>query len=175
MGKFGLKNWSSPNWLKFGTGVHCYILICNLMFCFPKFLSPTFFGQTWSHILDFFKLTEIWLRGTLLHACYSFNVYFFKILFIYIFWANLVPKSEVLEILKFGANVNCFMLIWILMLIFSKFFSFIYFAQIWSQNLKFFKLAEIWYKGRLLYAYFDFDVYFFKFFVSHIFWASLVP
>ena len=56
LGKFCLKNWSSPNWLKFGTGVHCYILISNLMFIFPKFLSLTFF------------------------------------------WANLVPKSEVLQI-----------------------------------------------------------------------------
>ena len=49
-----------------------------------------------------------------------------------------------------------------------KLFSFIFFWQIWSQNLKFFELTKIWYKGRLLYAYFDFDVYFFKGFVIHI-------
>ena len=67
------------------------------------------------------------------------------------------------------------MLITVLMFIFSKNFSFIFFWQIWSQNLKFFKLTEIWYLGILLYAYFDFDVYFLKIYVIHIFWANLVP
>ena len=57
-----------------------------------------FFGQIWSHNLYFFKLTEILERGTLLYAYYIFNVYFFKIILIHIFWANLVPKSEVFEI-----------------------------------------------------------------------------
>ena len=48
--------------------------------------------------LKFSKLTEIWYRGTLLYVCYDFNVYFFKILSIHIFGANLVLKSEVLQI-----------------------------------------------------------------------------
>ena len=74
------------------------MLIAILMFIFAKFLSPMFFGQIWSHNLDFFKFTKISLRGTLLHAHCSFNVYFFKILLFHIFWANLVPKSEVLQI-----------------------------------------------------------------------------
>ena len=63
------------------------------------------------------------------------------------------------------------MLITVLMFIFSKFFSFIFFGQIFTQNLKFFKffkLSKIWYRGRLLCAYFDFDVYFFEGFVIHI-------
>ena len=38
------------------------------------------------------KLTEIWYKGTLLYANYDFNVYFFKIFVINIFWANFVPK-----------------------------------------------------------------------------------
>ena len=67
------------------------------------------------------------------------------------------------------------MLITVLMFIFSKFFSFILFGQIYSQNLKFFKLNKIWYRGKLLYAYFDFNVYFFKVFVVHIFWANMDP
>ena len=58
---------------------------------------------------------------------------------------------------------------------FSKSFPFIFFGKIWSQNLKFFKLTEIWYSGRLLFAYFDFDVYFLKIFVIHIFSETLVP
>ena len=63
----------------------------------------------------------------------------------------------------------CYMLITVLIFIFSKFFLFIFFGQIWSQNLKFFKLTEIWYRVRLLYAYFDFDGVFSKLVVSHFF------
>ena len=55
------------------------------MFIFAKFLSLMFFVQIWSHNLDFFKLTEISKKGTSLYVYYSFNVYFFKILFIHIF------------------------------------------------------------------------------------------
>ena len=46
----------------------------------------------------FFELTEIWYKGTLLYAYFDFNVYFFKIFVINIFWANLISKPEVLQI-----------------------------------------------------------------------------
>ena len=75
--------------------------------------------------------------------------------------------------LKFSRGVHCYMLTTILILIFSKFFSFMFFGQIWSQNLKFFQLTKNWYRGRVLYAYFNFDVYFFKFFVIHIFLGKI--
>ena len=35
--KFRLKIWSFPNWLQFCAGVHCYLLITNVMFIFSKF------------------------------------------------------------------------------------------------------------------------------------------
>ena len=54
---------------------------------------------------------------------------------------------------KFGTGVDCYMLIMILIFIFSKFFSVIFFGQILSQNLKFSKLTEIWYRGTLLCTY----------------------
>ena len=62
------------------------------------------------------------------------------------------------------------------MFIFSKFilYSFIFFGQIWSQNLKFFKLIEIRYRSRLVYAYFDFKL-FFQNFCHSCFWANYVP
>ena len=44
-GKFGSKIWGSSNWLKFRTGLHCYMLTTILMFFF-KVLSVIFFG--WS-------------------------------------------------------------------------------------------------------------------------------
>ena len=56
------------------------------------------FGQIWSDNLYIFKLTEMLQRGTLLYASYNFNDFFFKILSIHVFWANLVPKSEVLQV-----------------------------------------------------------------------------
>ena len=54
------------------------------------------------------------------------------------------------------------MLIKILTFNFPKLFSFIFFGQIWSQNLKFFKFTEISYRDTLLYAYYNRDVYFFQ-------------
>ena len=56
----------------------------------------------------------------------------------------------------------------VLMFIFSNLLI-IFFGHFWSQDLKLFKLTEIWYRDRLLYVYFNFDVYFSKFFVSQIF------
>ena len=67
------------------------------------------------------------------------------------------------------------MLISNLLFIFSKWVSFIFLWQIWFRNLKFFKFIEIWYIGRLVYAYFDFIFYFFKFFVIHIRSGKFAP
>ena len=36
-------------------------------------------------------------------------------------------------------------------------------------------MTEIWYRGTLLYGYYDFNVYFLKIFVIHFFGAKLVP
>ena len=60
------------------------------------------------------------------------------------------------------------MLITVLMFIYSKFFLFIFFGQVWSQNLKLLNLTKILYRGILLYVYYDFNVYFFKGFIIHI-------
>ena len=84
--------------LKFGTGVTCYILISNLIFIFSEFLSFIFFWTNLVQNLKFSKLIEIWYGGTFLYAYHDFKVHFFKSLFIHIFWANLVPKTEVLHI-----------------------------------------------------------------------------
>ena len=106
----------------------------------------------------------------MLYTSYDFKVYFSKIFC----HSGFLDKSGPIiwvssNWLKFRKGLYCYMLITVLMFIFSKIFSFILFRQICSQNLKSFKLTEIWYRARLLYAYFDFDVYFFNIFVSHIF------
>ena len=66
------------------------------MFIFSKVLSFIFFLIKFGP--KFSELSEIWYRGELLYGYYDCNVYFFKILFIIFFWANLVQKSEVLQI-----------------------------------------------------------------------------
>ena len=71
--------------------------------------------------------------------------------------------------LKFGTEVDCYMLISILMFIFSKFLLFIIFGQIWSQNPKSSRLTEIWYSLTLLYAYYDFNFFFQRFCHSYNF------
>ena len=70
---------------------------------------------------------------------------------------NFICESEVIQINwnLVATGVYCYMLITTLMFIFLKIFSSIFFGLIWSQNLKFFKMTEIWYRGRLPYAYFD--------------------
>ena len=118
-----------------------------------------FFGQIWSQNLKFSKLTKIWYRGTLLYLHFQFNVYFSKIFVTH----NFLDKFGLIiwissNWLKFRGGVHCYMFITVLMFIISKLLLFILFGQIWSQNLKSFKLTKIWYKGTLLQAYHDFNV-----------------
>ena len=50
-----------------------------------------------------------------------------------------------------------------------------FFWQICFQKLKFSRLTEIWYSGTTMYRYFEFNVYFFKNFVIHIFGGKFGP
>ena len=78
----------------------------------------------------------------------------------YFLWENLVSQNQKFAKLnEIWSRGTLYMLISTLTFIFSKFFSFILFCQIWSQNVKFFKLTEMSY----------FDVYFFKILIIHIF------
>ena len=55
-GKFGPKSRSSPNSLKFDTGVHWYILISSLTLVFPNFLSFIFF---WTNLVPKAEVLQI--------------------------------------------------------------------------------------------------------------------
>ena len=93
-----------------------------------KILVIHIFGSKF--VLKFFKLTEIFYRGILLYAHYNFNVYFSRFFVIHIFWANLDPKSGVLQLtnwLKFDARAHCYMVITVLMCNFLKYLPFIFF------------------------------------------------
>ena len=141
LGKFSLKSRSSPNLLKFGAGLHFYILISNLIFSFSKFLSLIFFGLIWSQNLKFSRLTEIWDKHTFLYACYNVNFYFSKIFATDIFLGQFGPTIWIsLKWLKFCRGVNCCMLITILMFIFSKFLSVIFF---WAKLVAKFEVFQI--------------------------------
>ena len=133
-GKICPKIWSPPKWLKFGTGVHCYMLITILTFIFSKFLSFIFLGLSWSQNLNFSKLTEICYRVTLLYAYYDFNVYFFKIFVSHTFLGKFCLKIlSSLNWLKFGAGLlHYFILITVSVWKFCHSYNF---GKTWSQNL----------------------------------------
>ena len=99
----------------------------------------------------------------------SILMFIFSKSFSFIFWAKFCSKIwSSSEWLQFSTEIGYHLLISILLFIFSNFFSLIYLGQIWSQNLKFFKLTDIWYRGRWPCAYFHFNVYFFKILFIHI-------
>ena len=96
------------------------------------------------------------------------------------FWANLVTKTEVLHIDWNLVQIYIALSLFRIQCQFFKFFLHSYFlGRIWSQNLKFSKLTEIWYQGTLLYVYNDFNICFCKIFVIHSFLgkfgSNLVP
>ena len=172
LGQFWSRKWTSSNWLKFGTEVDHHVLISILMGFFFKFsFHSSFFWQIWSQNLKFFRLTEKWHRDRLPYTYFDFNVYFFKIFgHPYFLWENLVPQKHTFaKLIEIWSSGTLYMLILTLTFIITKFFSFIFLGQIWSQNPKFFRLTELWYKDRLTYTYFHFNVYFLEIFVIHIF------
>ena len=121
-------------------------------------------------------MTKIWYRRTLLYPPFEFDVYFSKIFVTVLFgqiWSHNLDLFKLTEISQIG-TWHFYMLITVLMFIFSKFMSFIFLGQIWSQDLQFSKLTEIWHMSTLWYAYYNFDVYFFKKILSVTFlWANL--
>ena len=143
------------------------MLITILCSFFQNFCHSCFLGKFGAIIW----ISSNWLKSRVIH-CYMFItvlMFIFSKLFSFIFCGRFGPKIwSSLNWLVFGTEVDCYMLILILMFIFPKFLSFIFFGQIWSQNLKFSKLTEIWCRGTSLYGYYDFNVYFFKIFVIHI-------
>ena len=76
--------------------------------------------------------------------------------------------------LKSSKNINWFIFVSNSMLFFFFLHS-NFFGQIWSQNLKFSKLTEIWCRCALLYDYYDFNIYFFKIRFIHIFLGKFGP
>ena len=129
-----------------------------LKFIFPKLLSLILLGQIWSQNLKFFKLTEICYRGRLICTYFDFDVYFFKIFAIHIFWTNLVAKSKVLQINWNLVQAHIFAcLLWFQCLVFQNFVIHLILGK-FGWNLMFSILIETWCKGTLLYADYGFDV-----------------
>ena len=140
----------------------------DVYFC--NFFSFVFLGQIWSQNLKFFRLNGIWYRDTLPCTYFDFHVFFFKIFVIHIFfgkiWSHKNQKFAKLNEIWYRVTLYI-QNNWLQRLLFQiSFHSYSYIPFI--HILRFFKLTEIWYIGRLLYAYFDFIVYFFNFFVISI-------
>ena len=155
LGKFGPKNWSSPNWLKVGTGVHCYILISNLMFIFLTFLSFIFFKTNLVRKSEVLQINCNFVHGYIVMLItilmfifpkflpikiWPYNLDSFKLIdLMFVFWNFLsvifsdkfCPKiSSFPNWLKFRTGVHCYMFITILMFNFSKFCHSYNFGQI---------------------------------------------
>ena len=62
LGKFCLKIWNSPNWLKFGTRVHGCMLTTILMFIFLKFFWFIFF---WANLVRKIWCYLKWLESSI--------------------------------------------------------------------------------------------------------------
>ena len=92
---------------------------------FVQILHPkVLFGLIWSQKLKLSKETEILYKRRLLCPYLEFNVYFSKIFVIHFFWGKIVLKIwNSPNWLKYGAHVHCYMLITILMFIFSEILS----------------------------------------------------
>ena len=96
LGKCSPKIWSSPNKLKFDTGVYCYMHIRILMFSFTKSCHLYSFGNFGQNLM-FSMLIEIWYKGILYCWLWFWCVIFWSI-WESIFEENIILKSVVLHI-----------------------------------------------------------------------------
>ena len=136
LGRFSPRNWIFPNWLKFGTRIHCNTLITILMFTFSKFFSFTFWELIWSQNLTFSKLQKF---GRGIHCSVLITILksiFSKFLSVIFFLANLASKSEVLQIVSnWGKGTLRYAYYDFSVYFFQMFYHSYIFGQIWSQNM----------------------------------------
>ena len=62
-GNIGLRIWSSPNCVKFGTEVHYYIIITVFMVIFSKFMSFIFFRVNLVQKSEVIQINRNWVQG----------------------------------------------------------------------------------------------------------------
>ena len=123
LGKFGPKNWNSPNWLKFDKGVHCFILISNLKFIFKNFCH-TFFWANLVQKSDFPQINCYMFITTLMFSfTKNFVSHIFSDKFNLKIWSS--PNW-----LKFGAGLYYYMFIYDFNVCHSY-----NFGKTWSRNL----------------------------------------
>ena len=102
LGKFGPKNWSSPNWLKVGTGLHCYTLITILMSIFQNFVIQ----KHWTNLISKSNVLQIDARAHCSMLITVFMCNFSKYLLIN-FWGKFHPKICCSpHLLKFSIDIR---------------------------------------------------------------------
>ena len=122
MVKFGLKNGSSSNWLKFGTGVHCYMLITIFTFIFSKCSSFIFLGANLVPKSEVLQINWNLVQGYIAIWLLEFWCLFFQNFCQSYFLGKFDLKIwSFPNWLKFSAGVHYNMSITILMFIFQKF------------------------------------------------------
>ena len=149
-------------------------------FHFNVYLFKILFVHIWRQILSRKWTSSNWLKfGTEVddHGLVSIIMFIFSnFLFIHIFFVKFgLIIWSFSDWLKFGTEIDYLILIANLMFIFSKLFSLIDLGQVWSQNLKFVKLTEVWYRGRLPYTYLELNFFFFQNSFLSYFWGKFRP
>ena len=102
LGRFGRKIWSSPNWLKFDTGVHCYMLITILTLIFSKFFSFIFFSANLVRKSELLKIDWNFVKGYIAISLLQFLMFIFSKFLSFIFfgliWSQNFKFSRLTEI-----------------------------------------------------------------------------
>ena len=127
LGKFAPKIWCSPRYLKFSTGVHCYLSTMNLAFNFLHFFS-----------FMFLKITIL----TSLTSFFSFI--FFRVNFIFKFKLLSITSQVIWQVWPLNITFSKFLLITILIFLFSKVLPFVLLWRKLFSNFMLSKLAKIW-------------------------------
>ena len=143
---FDLKIFTSPNLLKFGTGVHCYNYPCYdfIIYFFQNSFHSYLFrpnlvlGKNFMHIFVFMFILSKFLSDIFL-AKFGLKISSFINL------QKIVKGYITISLLQFPSYL-------------TKLLSIIFFGQVWSQNLKLYKLTKIWCRGTLPYDYYNFNV-----------------
>ena len=122
LGKFGPKNWTSPTWLKFGTGIHCYaLMLCAMPRCYVcvSFFKVYVIHFSWANLIPKSEVSQI--NWNLEHGYIAICLLQFSCLsknFVtHVFWANLFLQIE------WCGGMDCCMIVRILMFIFANILS----------------------------------------------------
>ena len=91
-GNIGLRIWSSPNCVTYGTEVHYYIIITVLMVIFSKLMSFKFFRVKLIQKSEVIQINRNWVQGCIPICILRFYCLFLQRFVIHIILSKFCPK-----------------------------------------------------------------------------------